>query len=83
MNMVDLLLQLEVVKVPIYVIINIIIIILILILPLLAAIAAVGRIAALRLCMSTLRLPTRTGALARPYPLFRGPREKSAKQIFR
>ena len=82
MNMVDLQLLLMVVKVPIYVIIKDIKL-LVLILPVLAAIATMGRVAALRMCLSTTRLPTRTGALARPYPLFRGPREKSASQIFR
>ena len=52
-------------------------------LPMLGAVAAMGRVAALRTCLSTYRLPARTGPLVPLYPLFRIPRrKKSVSQIF-
>ena len=83
MNMVDLQLQLMVVRQHIHVITTIAkVIAQILILPLLAAIATLGRIAALRTCVSTNRLPPRTGALVPLYPLFKIPKKNLLRRFF-
>ena len=50
--------------------------------PVLAAIAAMGRIAALRAWMSANRLPARTGTLVPLYPLFKIPKKNLLRRFF-
>ena len=81
--MVDLQLQLMVVRQHIHVITTIAKAIpQILILPLLAAIAPMGRIAVLRAWMSADRLPSRAGALVPLYPLFKSPKKNLRSRFF-